>query len=182
MHHATGVDYWLVILGSTLVFRLTITPLLVMSMQQAGKMEALRPNLQRLQSELRMAGGYKNREAGIKFQTEWTALRKQHGFSMLRQFAPILVQIPAFLWFFTAVRYLITHTADMATGGALWFVDLSATDPFLRLNLVTAATMFLSFKLGAETGQQPMPGPMASKAAPTGKRVTDRGSRSTQPS
>lgn len=102
-----------------------------------------------------MGVGMQNRDAAMKFQTEWAALRKQHDFSLGRQFAPILAQIPLFLFFFTSISYALRSPAlalDMSTGGALWFHDLTQVDSFLRLNVMTAGVMFLSFKLGAEMG------------------------------
>ena len=39
------------------------------------------------------------------------------------------------------------------TGGALWFTDLSVTDPMYLLPVASALTMLASIELGAETGQ-----------------------------
>jgi len=42
---------------------------------------------------------------------------------------------------------------SMRVGGLSWFVDLTAADPFYILPTVTAATLFIIFKLGSEFGQ-----------------------------
>ncbi len=39
------------------------------------------------------------------------------------------------------------------TGGALWFMDLSVTDPYYLLPTVSALSMLASLELGADTGQ-----------------------------
>ena len=39
---------------------------------------------------------------------------------------------------------------SLTTGGALWFTDLTAIDPYIILPLMTAGSLFISIKLGAD--------------------------------
>merc|ERR1711916_215365 len=50
---------------------------------------------------------------------------------------------------------MLATNPNISSGGALWFTDLSVSDPYMRLNLMTAAVMFLSFRMGAEAGGVP---------------------------
>lgn len=148
VHTASELPYWGVIVGSTVLFRVALAPLLINSIKQAEKMTVIKPLLDKLQAEFRMAGGTKNRDAQIVFQQKWKAIREEHNFSMLRQFAPVIAQLPIFLWFFSSIRSMLAHNPNVTAGGVLWFTDLSAMDPFLRLNLLTSIVMYASFKLG----------------------------------
>jgi YidC/Oxa1 family membrane protein insertase len=151
VHSSTGLPYWSIIVGSTIALRLGLLPLMVQSIKMSLKMEKIKPHLDKLQEELRMSGGYKNIEAQRTFQTGWDKIRKEHGFSMMKQFAPVLAQMPMFIFFFTSIRSVLAYNAGAKTGGCLWFEDLTIIDPFLRLNLLTAGVMYLSFKLGGST-------------------------------
>ena len=42
---------------------------------------------------------------------------------------------------------------SFATGGSLWFMDLTITDPTYILPALTAASMIVTIELGADTGQ-----------------------------
>lgn len=63
VHTVSGLPYWGVIVGTTVAFRLVLAPLLVQSIKQTSKMEVLKPQLEKLQAEMRMAGGHKVCEA-----------------------------------------------------------------------------------------------------------------------
>lgn len=154
LHVATGLPYWGVIVGSTVVFRALLVPLVVQSMKNAQKMAKVRPHIERMQDELRKSGR-NDPQAQARYAAEWAALKKEHDFSMGRQFLPVLAQLPGFLWFFSSVGAMIRSNPGMPSGGALWFVDLTTSDPFMRLNIATSAVMFLSFRLGAESGGVP---------------------------
>uniref|UniRef100_A0A1B6MIE8 Mitochondrial inner membrane protein OXA1L n=1 Tax=Graphocephala atropunctata TaxID=36148 RepID=A0A1B6MIE8_9HEMI len=43
--------------------------------------------------------------------------------------------------------------AEIKTGGLWWFTDLTVPDQFYILPLITSATLYLTIKVGAETGQ-----------------------------
>ncbi len=78
----------------------------------------------------------------------------------------MFIQMPMFIWFFGSVRALLDTVPELTTGGALWFADLTARDPLLRLNVLTALVMYGSFRYGAETGglQGPQAGIMKTLA------------------
>jgi YidC/Oxa1 family membrane protein insertase len=153
-HTTTGAPYWAVIVGCTIAVRLLIMPLTVMSLKSAGRMALAKPELDKLNDDFRRLGS-PTPESRKKFFTDMRAIQAKYGASMGRSFAPVMAQMPVFVVFFSATSYLLRHNPDMATAGTLWFRDMTAQDPYMRLNLVAALVMHLSFRLGAETGQAP---------------------------
>ncbi len=153
-HHVTGAPYWAVIMGCTVAVRLLIVPLTVMSLKSAGRMALAKPELDRLNDEFRRNGN-PTPEARKLFFTEMRAIQHRYGASMSRSFAPILAQMPVFVIFFSATTFLLKHNPEMVNAGTLWFRDMTVRDPFMRLNLIAAFVMHMSFRMGAETGQAP---------------------------
>ncbi|MEQ2170541.1 hypothetical protein GOODEAATRI_001241 [Goodea atripinnis] len=59
-----------------------------------------------------------------------------------------LPQAPVFISFFIALRKMAyLPVPSLQTGGALWFTDLSAADPFYILPLAVTGTMFFILEL-----------------------------------
>jgi YidC/Oxa1 family membrane protein insertase len=56
--------------------------------------------------------------------------------------------MPVFLSFFVALKSLGTRFPDVSAGGALWFTDLSAADPYFLLPILSSATFLLTMELG----------------------------------
>ena len=154
-HVASGLPYWAVIVVSTVSFRVMLTPLMVASLKNAAIMQRIKPEIDILQARFRKAGGPQNPPAAKKFKEDYDALAKREGFSMSKSFVPVLAQMPGFIFFFTSIRRMLDTNPNISSGGALWFNDLSVSDPYMRLNLMTSAVMFLSFRMGAESGNIP---------------------------
>lgn len=154
-HVAAGLPYWGVIIVSTVGFRILLTPLMVASLKNAAIMQRIKPQIDILQARFRKAGGPSNPPAAKRFKEDYDELSKREGFSMGKSFLPVIAQMPGFVFFFTSIRRMLETNPNISSGGALWFNDLSASDPYMRLNLMTSAVMFLSFRMGAESGAQP---------------------------
>lgn len=145
-----GLPYWAVIVGTTIAFRVALIPFLVISMKNGVRMQDAKPEMELLNAELRRSGS--DVESRTKYYAALKLIQKKHDFSMTRTFLPMFVQMPLFLWFFGSVRTLLDSVPEAAVGGTLWFIDLTARDPFLRLNVLTALVMYISFRIGAESG------------------------------
>ncbi|KAG8277554.1 Mitochondrial inner membrane protein oxa1l [Homalodisca vitripennis] len=61
---------------------------------------------------------------------------------------------PVFISVFMGLRGMSSIPVEsLKTGGLWWFTDLTVPDQFYILPLITSATLFLTIKVGAETGQ-----------------------------
>ena len=122
-HMALGLDWWLAIGACTLSIRLALLPMALHGSQQQGKMQGLRAELAPLQARMQSSGGTDHAAAD-----EMRALYERHGVNPMRLLALPLLQLPIFMSFFLGLRRLADHFPDARSGGAYWFVDLSATD------------------------------------------------------
>ena len=127
-----------------------LSPVMVVTLKNSARMQEAKPEMEQLSRELRMAPtGQVSRQ---EYYRKLAVLQKKYDFSMGRSFAPMMVQGPVFVWFFSSISALLAYNPESITGGALWFADLTARDPYMRLNVLTAVVMHLSFRLGAELG------------------------------
>ena len=141
--------YWLLNLGFdifknwgfaiiflTVVLKLLLWPLSAAAYKSMGKMRALGPQLQALQSSY---GGDKQ-----KMGQAMMDLYKKEGVNPLGGCLPMLAQMPFFLAFY----WVLIETVELRHSPFLfWINDLSAKDPLFILPLLNAAGMYYSQKL-----------------------------------
>ena len=141
--------YWLLNLGFdifknwgfaiiflTVVLKLLLWPLSAAAYKSMGKMRALGPKLQALQSSY----GDDKQKMGQAMMD----LYKKEGVNPLGGCLPMLAQMPFFLAFY----WVLIETVELRHSPFLfWINDLSAKDPLFILPLLNAAGMFYSQKL-----------------------------------
>jgi YidC/Oxa1 family membrane protein insertase len=72
------------------------------------------------------------------------AVRKNNGYSVAAGFLGFL-QVPFFIVLFFAIRKILMFPVPDAThGGALWFTDLTALDPYFILPITSALITMVS--------------------------------------
>ena len=61
-------------------------------------------------------------------------------------------QMPIFLSVFIGIRHMTNVPVEsMTTGGILWFTDLTVTDPYFALPLITVATLLATLEVTFES-------------------------------
>ena len=60
--------------------------------------------------------------------------------------------MPVFMTMFFALRQMGDYYPSMATGGTLWFNDLTVADSTYALPIISAATFLVIIEIGADTG------------------------------
>eukprot|EP00041_Stephanoeca_diplocostata_P002240 m.24757 g.24757 ORF g.24757 m.24757 type:complete len:173 (-) comp13102_c0_seq6:753-1271(-) len=84
-------------------------------------------------------------------------LYKREGCSPMDSISGMFMQMPVFLAMFFALRELgQAEVPSMMSGGALWFSNLCAPDPYHVLPILSVGTMVLMIELGAD-GMQSAP-------------------------
>lgn len=74
-HLSLGLPYWACLAGSTVVLRLAVSPLLVISMKNAHNLQLAKPELDRLTADFRRAGDNSQREVSRRaFKKKKTSL------------------------------------------------------------------------------------------------------------
>ena len=85
----------------------------------------------------------------MEYQQRTRQLMKKHGIKLGYSLAPFL-QMPVFISFFFALERLGNHFPSAATGGALWFPDLTVADPTMALPAINAGIMVVSILASAK--------------------------------
>jgi membrane protein insertase Oxa1/YidC/SpoIIIJ len=71
-----------------------------------------------------------------------------NGASPLKVFKYIALQAPLFILAFAGLNYFVAHYPELAaTGGAWWFENLTISDPYYRLPLLTASGVLVGFEV-----------------------------------
>ena len=151
LHQIGGLEYWVAIIGATLAVRVLLIPLSIKSMRSTAKMAVMRPIADKLKNAYEANPKYQtDPQMKAQFAEEMKALWKKYDVNPLKSLTLPLAQIPIFVSFFLALRDMPLRFPDMATGGVLWFVDLTAADSSMVLPILNAASFWLMIELGAD--------------------------------
>lgn len=151
VHVTTGLPWWATIALTTVAVRAALFPLFIKSSDTMAKNSKIKPQLDELQAELHSSVDTAQTQ---EIMTRRSRLLKEHGIKTRYLFVP-MIQLPLALGFFAGIRAMTAHPVDgFVNQGFLWFQDLSATDPYLGLQCLSAAVIIGFMRLGGETGAQ----------------------------
>lgn len=149
----TGMPWWATILSVTIGSRLLIFPFYMKSADTSGRMSQIRDKTDILDAQMRESSH--DTQALMAVRQRRSALMKKYGIKHRYMFYPVALQIPFALGMFAALRRMAeNHIPGFDNEGFAWFTDLASTDPYLGLQLLTAATVSGFLWLGGETGTQ----------------------------
>ena len=135
IHKIVGNWGWAIIF-LTILIKAVFYPLSAASYRSMGKMKKLQPRMATLKER------YKDDRQ--KFQVEMMALYKKEKVNPAGGCLPMLIQIPVFI----ALYWVLLESVEIRHAPfALWWVDLSAKDPYYVLPVLMGLTQFLMMKL-----------------------------------
>lgn len=123
-------NYGLSILVVTVIIRLLLLPLTIKQMKSSKAMQALQPELKKLQEK------YKNNQQ--KLQEETMKLFQKHNVNPMSGCLPILIQLPVLIAFYQAIM----RNEHIAKSDFLW-MQLGHADPWFVLPVLAAVTTYL---------------------------------------
>ncbi|XP_069113753.1 mitochondrial inner membrane protein OXA1L-like [Argopecten irradians] len=151
--HVEGLPWVGAIALITIAVRLAMFPLNVMVVRNAAKTQNVAPRLSVINDKIMKANKTGNRLALMKHNEELRELMKKENVNPLKNFAVIFAQAPVFMTVFTGLRGMTNLPVEsMKTGGLWWFTDITVPDPLFVLPMLTAGTLYMTLRLGAETG------------------------------
>jgi len=153
IHIYAGLPWWGAIAATAVALRLITFPFYLkasdMQARQAALSSILKPITQRM-SECQRAG---DNEGVMMAMRQMGAVRKRAGISWSGQLTPIVMQGVLGFCAFRLIRVMCTMPVPgFLDGGFLWLKDLTASDPFLIMPLVMAASVHALVRMGGETG------------------------------
>lgn len=150
VHVYTGLPWWAAIAGTTLIVRALMFPLFVTAANEQGRMSVVKPELNVVDEKLKSATNMTEMQM-IAFEKK--KILKKYGISQTKLFYP-MAMFPITIGIFLGIRRMceIGGVQGLSTEGLLWFQNLAAPDPYLGLQVITAAMYMASIRLGSETG------------------------------
>jgi len=147
--HATGLPWWLTLVGSVVVLRCAFVPFMVSNLRNSTKMTAIQPTMTEITNAMKLAP---TKEEKVAHQMKMMSVMRDAGFRPFRPLFIAFAQLPFYISAFRAQAVLIqVHAEEMATGGILWFTDLHARDPYYALPILSSVIMLTSFEIGSES-------------------------------
>lgn len=149
-HDVTGAQWALSIVGVTVILRSCLFPLMVSSQKNTSRMAHLQPELT-LMKQRYEAIGEPSQQDKLQFANRMKALFAKYEVRPMRAFAAPLAQFPLFMGMFFGLKKMPDiFSEELASGGMLWFPDLTVPDPYYILPFASAATFLGLIELGKD--------------------------------
>jgi YidC/Oxa1 family membrane protein insertase len=146
----TGVEYGWAIVGVTVIMRLCLFPVMVSTQQTTSRMAHVQPELQAIKLRYE-ALGTPSRQEQLNFSKQMKALFSKYKVKPFRAFSAPLIQLPLFMGMFFGLKKMPElFPEELATGGMLWFPDLTVPDPLYILPIASAGTFLLLIEMGKD--------------------------------
>lgn len=156
IHLAADIPYWETIVVSTIALRVCLFPVAIYTVKAASRMAHAKPKINALQAEFTNHPNMSDPALQQEFQRKMSQLLKREKVNPVRSIIFPLIQIPMFISVFFGLRQIGEHLPGIATGGTLWFTDLSATDAFFIFPVLNAMSFLVMIEIGMD-GLPPNP-------------------------
>ncbi|KAM3965411.1 OXA1L mitochondrial inner membrane protein [Aphomia sociella] len=154
LHVSLDIPWWGAILIGTIVVRVVMFPLVILSQRNTAVMNNNLPEIQLLQLKMTQARQSGNQLETARYAQEMMTFMKEKGLNPVKNMMVPLAQAPLFISFFMGLRGMANCPVESMThGGLWWFADLTVPDQFFLLPLITSATMYATIELGVDGGR-----------------------------
>eukprot|EP00934_Nitzschia_sp_Nitz4_P001355 Nitzschia sp. Nitz4//scaffold2_size372955//333736//338351//NITZ4_000472-RA/size372955-processed-gene-0.138-mRNA-1//-1//CDS//3329546925//1355//frame0 len=152
VHDLTGLHYAGSIFAATCIIRMAILPVAIRGQRAASRMAHIQPELQVLKKRYE-ALGTPTRAEQQAFADQMKALFARYDVKPFQSLLTPLISAPIFIGMFFGMKKMPElFPTEFATGGLLWFTDLTIPDPTYILPI----TCGLSFLATVEAGKDQM--------------------------
>ena len=145
-HDITGLSYAVSVASITMGIRLfLILPFGIVSLRADPNIDQDIDNLGKQIEATKDATKHK------LLVSKYKALRDRKKKDTIRSFAMPIMSFGTFMVMWFGLRYMgVYYPEDLATGGTLWFPDLTQRDPFMFLPILSSVTFVLMGEVGAD--------------------------------
>ncbi|KAL6847631.1 hypothetical protein ACP4OV_022657 [Aristida adscensionis] len=150
----TGLNWWACIALTTVLIRLVTVPMLVNQMKATVKLNAMRPEIEAINEEMRNSTDPRSMEVG---KEKLGKLFLRHGVTPFTPLKGLFIQGPIFMSFFFAISNMVEKVPSMKIGGAYWFTDLTTPDELYILPVLTSLTFLATVELNMQDGMEGNP-------------------------
>ena len=149
--HSLGAPWWLSIVFLTVLVRAALFPLTIRQLKNMRAVQELKPEMDSVRAQ------YKDDRR--KQQEAVMELYKKRRVNPLAGFLPVLVQVPVFVTMYQVIRNHEEAFPSFASGGLLWFTDLTRADPYFVLPVLSASILVAAGRISSrnvDPGQRRM--------------------------
>uniref|UniRef100_A0A0E0IK25 Membrane insertase YidC/Oxa/ALB C-terminal domain-containing protein n=1 Tax=Oryza nivara TaxID=4536 RepID=A0A0E0IK25_ORYNI len=154
VHSLTGLNWWACIALTSLLIRTLTVPLLLNQMKATVKLNAMRPEIEAINLEMRTSTDPQSMLEGKRKLDE---LFLRHGVTPLTPLKGLFIQAPIFMSFFFAISNMVEKVPSFKGGGIYWFTDLTTPDELLILPMLTSLTFLVTVELNMQDGMEGNP-------------------------
>lgn len=141
LFHSAGAPWWLSIVLLTVSVRAALLPITVRQVRSLRAMQQLRPEMAEIRARYE-ADRHKQQEALME-------LYSKRRVNPLAGLLPVLVQLPVFITMYQVVRSHEESFPSFASGGLLWFTNLTRPDPYFVLPVLSASLLIAAGEVSA---------------------------------
>eukprot|EP01027_Heterolobosea_sp_BB2_P001830 GEZU01002740.1.p2 GENE.GEZU01002740.1~~GEZU01002740.1.p2 ORF type:complete len:264 (-),score=64.49 GEZU01002740.1:107-898(-) len=152
LHTSVHLPWWGSIAALTVIFRTIVLPLNISLIRNSARLNLIRKDVEHLGERIKNGETEEERNAAAQ---ALTALFKQHRVSPFANIISPLVMAPMFLSVFLAVERTVLSNPTCASGGLLWFHNLSIADVTFTLPFLSALTWIITIEIGAAEARTP---------------------------
>lgn len=136
MHEQLSLAYGMVLILFGIMIRIVLWPLNQKGMRASIRMQALQPEMQRLQE--------RHKEDPQRLQQEMMGLYKREGVNPFSGCWPMLLPWPVLL----ALFFVLSNSIELRGQSFMWLPDLSLKDPLYIIPVLMGGSMFAVTKVG----------------------------------
>ncbi|XP_033758536.1 cytochrome c oxidase assembly protein COX18, mitochondrial-like [Pecten maximus] len=153
LHDTIGMPWWSVIISGTVLFRLALLPLTVLSLQSQAKLTTISPQIRNMSAQIagdvaadglyrRVKPNAVKKETRLQITQMKRDLYVKHNCSPMKPFCIVYVQIPVIVTCGLALRSYTGRLGPLADNyfqpemcleGLAWFSNLTIADPYFIL-------------------------------------------------
>uniref|UniRef100_A0A1Y1LNP5 Membrane insertase YidC/Oxa/ALB C-terminal domain-containing protein n=1 Tax=Photinus pyralis TaxID=7054 RepID=A0A1Y1LNP5_PHOPY len=154
LHVSMNLPWWGAIVVGTVIARLLMFPLVIITQRNAARMNNHLPQMQAIQVKMTEARQSGNQIESARYAQELMLFMKEKNLNPLKNMIVPMAQMPIFVSFFVGLRRMANLPVDsLRDGGIYWFTDLTVPDQFYALPIITSLTLWTTIELGTDAGR-----------------------------
>lgn len=155
LHQYLDIPLFAAIAAATLAVRVALLPISINTVRNGARMAIMKPELNRLTEAMKKDPNGDQMANKLQHQKQLQALFKKYDVNPFRSMIWPLFQLPVFMGFYFSLMKLgIYYPVEASTGGALWFPNLSLSDPMYILPVVNSLSFILLTELTMDVNME----------------------------
>lgn len=144
----TELPWYGAFLATALIIRIILLPIFRLGADSSGRLASVQHVLRPMKDKMLAAKAQNNHAEMMMVWKESRMIEKRAGIKKWRTFLPLLIQAPLAFGAFRLTRNMVDlPVPGLEHGGALWFTDLTASDPYMIIPVLTSIFLYLGMRV-----------------------------------